>query len=741
LSTTGTSRREIAFVGALFVLSGAAALVYQVAWQRILVLHSGVGIYSVAIIVAAFMAGLGLGSHWGGVLSARVSPLRALRLFALLELGIGVFAVASPWLYYDVLYLRGAWIYASLPRAAVAHLLALVVPTTLMGMSLPFLVRAMVRDAASAGRVVGLLYGVNVVGAAAGALVTPWLLLRHLGVPGAIDVGVALNIAAGLGALALSGRVRDAPQPGTDAAAPGLGEARPFLMWIVLYAASGFCALSLELLWFRLVDVAVKSTAFTFGTVLAFYLAGLAAGSLLGVRLVARLRDPLRAFLLCQCALVAYAALVPALLVALPEATPGLGWFLSYWTERQGFRLGAEWNLTSLLRLYVGVPLLTYGPPTFLMGLSFAVLQRAVHDDPRTSGFKVGVLQAANIAGCVAGSLLSGLAGLTLLGTPGTLRVIVLFGVGFALLGIRRHGSRSVFTPAALLLGALALALPGPDRLWLRLHGLRTPPAYFAEDAAGLVALTPEPDDPKTWRMSVNGRSISTLPFGGVHSHLGAVPAVMHPDPRHIAVIGLGSGDTAWAAGLRPGTESIRVYEICGPQLALLQRLATEDPPPKLRRFLRDRRFEFRFEDGRNALERGDRLWDVIETDALLPYSAGSGNVYSREFFEGCARRLAPGGLMCTWSPTPRVHATFKAAFPHVVSLSEGLLLVGSNQPIVIDPAAWRERLLEPRTFSYLGEELFHEVWARLQTATPWAPRGAPGLDLDLFPRDEFRTP
>jgi hypothetical protein len=242
--------------------------------------------------------------------------------------------------------------------------------------------------------------------------------------------------------------------------------------------------------------------------------------------------------------------------------------------------------------------------------------------------------------------------------------------------------------------------------------------------------------------MSVNGRSISTLPFGGVHSHLGAVPAAMHPDPRRIAVIGLGSGDTAWAAGLRSGTALVRVYELCAPQLDLLRRLAESDPPPpRLRRFLRDRRYEFRFEDGRNAIERSEEHWDVIEADPLLPHSAGSGNVYSLEFFRGCARRLNRGGLMCTWTPTERVHATFREAFAHVVSISDGLLLVGSNEPIAIDPAAWRARLVAPEVFSYLGESLFHEVFARLQTAAPWSPKGRADLDLDLFPRDEFRTP
>ena len=740
MSDARASRSELLVVGALFVLSGAAALVYQVAWQRILVLHSGVGIYSVAIIVAAFMAGLGIGSHWGGVLSARVSPLRALRLFAFLELGIGAFASLSPWLYYDALYVEGGWIYTSLPRAAAAHLLALVVPTTLMGMSLPFLVRAMVRDLESAGPTIGILYGVNVVGAAIGAFLAPWLLLRHLGVVGAIYVGVALNVATGLGALALAGRVKpDAPAPDEP---PGVPLASgSFALWVVLYATSGFCALSLEVLWFRLVDVAVKSTAFTFGTVLAVYLAGLALGSLLGVRLVRALRDPLRAFLLCQCGLLAYSGLIVVLLVVLPPATPGLAWFFEYWRERQGFRLGSMWDVAAVARLYLLLPVATYGPPTFLMGLAFAVLQRAVHDDPRTSGFKVGLLQAANIGGCVTGSLLTGLFGLNSLGTPETLRALILVGVGFALLGIRHHGVLSLFAPAAAGLAALALALPDSERLWLRLHGLAQPPAFFGEDAAGVVALTPEPEPARTWRMSVNGRSISTLPFGGVHSHLGAVPAAMHPDPRRIAVIGLGSGDTAWAAGLRPGTELVRVYELCAPQLDLLQRLAESDPPPRLRRFLRDRRYEFRFEDGRNAIERSEERWDVIEADPLLPHSAGSGNVYSLEFFRGCARRLERGGLMCTWTPTARVHATFRQAFPHVVSISDGLLLVGSNEPIAIDLPAWRARLVSPEVFSYLGESLYHEVWARLQTAAPWAPKERVALDLDLFPRDEFRTP
>ncbi len=137
-------------LGIAFFLSGAAALVYQVVWQRILTLHTGIGVVSVALIVAAFMAGLGLGSHLGGVLSARVSPRRALRLFALLELGVGLFASISCRLYYDGFGSFAAGLYATTAGAAVAHLIAFLLPTTLMGMSLPFLVRATVRETASA---------------------------------------------------------------------------------------------------------------------------------------------------------------------------------------------------------------------------------------------------------------------------------------------------------------------------------------------------------------------------------------------------------------------------------------------------------------------------------------------------------------------------------------------------------------------------------------------------------------
>src|SRR5262245_32948910 len=376
-----------------FFFSGASALVYQVAWQRILALHSGVGIYSIAMIVGAFMGGLGAGSYLGGLWSTRVDPQRALRVFAFLELGIGAFGAASCFLYYDWLYLRGAGLYASAWSAGVLHFLALLLPTGLMGMSLPFLVRATVRAAEGAGRTVGTLYGVNVLGASAGALATPWLLIRYLGIRGGVLAAVAGNLVAGLGALAIARmRSHSTESPSSSPSnshgaspseSPGggavLDEAarKPFSLWLALYALSGFCALSLEMLWFRVVDVGVKSTAFTFGTVLSIYLLGSAVGSIVGARLVGRVRELLRAFLPCQCILLAWAAGALWVLAALPAHAPYFAWFYDYWGSLRTFRPDAPREAGALFRLYVLFPVLLYGLPTVLMGLSFPILQRA----------------------------------------------------------------------------------------------------------------------------------------------------------------------------------------------------------------------------------------------------------------------------------------------------------------------------------------------------------------------------
>jgi spermidine synthase len=730
-----------------FFLSGAAALVYQVVWQRILELSSGIGIYSVAMIVGAFMAGLGLGSHAGSLWSTRLRPERALWAFAAIELGVAVFGASSCALFYDGLYLRAGWLYSIPWRAGLLHFFSLLFPTLLMGMSLPFLARAMVHDTGRAARTIGILYGINVLGASFGAMATPWVLIRFVGMRGAVTAAAAANLLAGAAALTAAWRQgqrpREEPPPSVRALEGTERPAgRPLALWVGLYATSGFCALALEILWFRFLDVAVRSTAFTFGTLLSLYLLGCAVGSLAGSVLVARVKRPLWAFLAFQSVLLLWSGGAILLIARLPANTPLLATFDEAWRTTRFVRLGRNADVGRLAATYLGLPALLFGVPTVLMGLSFPVLQRAVQDDVRTSGRKVGLLQAANIAGCIAGSLLVGLLLLDWIGTAGSFRLLAGVGVLFSALGVWFYGWRSSFPPLAAALVALLLGLPGGDQLWARLHGSTREAILVDEDATGVAALTPIGD---RWEVWINGRSFSMLPFGGMHTVLGAIPAIVHPAPREVAIIGLGSGDTAWAVGCRGAvTERVTVFEISGPNLGLLERLRDRGvAPPTLASFLGDPRVRHVVADGRNSLENARDRFDVIEIDALWPSNAYSGNLYSVEFFELCARRLAPGGLMCSWCPTERVRRSFRRAFPHVIQTRGGQIMIGSNEPVQLDPEAWRRRATDAQVIAYLGPEQSLAALSDLLTAeaAPSVSAGPAALNRDLHPRDEFRTP
>jgi predicted membrane-bound spermidine synthase len=741
-------RLHLILVGLAFFLSGAAALAYQVAWQRILALHTGVGLYSIAVIVAVFMLGLGLGSRLGAGLSRRVTPGRALLLFAACELGIAGYGALSCPLLYDFLYTRQGWLYAEPLRGGLMHFATLAVPTILMGMSLPLLTRAVVERAETAGGTIAFLYGINVLGAATGALATPWVFFRHYGVRAAVWAAVAANVIAGMSALALALRRggRDRPEVEPEggprpAVAPGGAEGR-FGSWIALYALSGFCALALEMLWFRMMEVSIKSTSYTFGTLLALYLFGSGVGAIAGIFLAPRIGAPRRAFLACQCVLLVYACAAIALLAWMPTTVSGYAWLYDLWGGRRSFNLGGRMYLGALLRLYVVLPLALFGLPTLLMGLSYPILQRAVQDDPAASGWKVGVLQAANIAGCVAGSLLVGLLTLTWLGTTGTLRLLAVIGLAFAALGLREPGGRRPFLALGALLAVAAVVLPSQRRFWLRLHGTEEPASLIEEDATGVVALIP---DRQAWQVWGGGRWHSTLPFSGIHTTLGAAPAMIHPAPLEVAIIGLGSGDTAASAGSRRDVDQrITVFELYAPEHRLLSALARQPgAPAKLVRFLEDPRFSFHVADGRNAIDRGGRLYDMIEADALWPTSPYSGNLYSLEFFRMCAGRLRPGGLVTTWLPTGRVRATFFSVFPHVVETLDGKVAIGSLSPIPIDTAAWRARIFDPRNVAYLGRPRAAAVWEELKSVRPVDRDADPDrpVNRDLFPRDEFNTP
>ena len=750
-----------------FFLSGFAALIYQVAWQRMLVLPIGADVYSTTVIVGAFMAGLGCGSLAGGYLADRLTRTRCLVMFCTAEAAIGLFGAASRYLFYDWMYLALGGLALSAVAVAIVVFAALIWPTFWMGMSLPLLARAVATSVAGAPARIGVLYGLNTLGAAVGAGATTWLLFPAVGLPGSLWVAVSLNAVAALAALALAAvKPARAHAPGAvpvrhaPAATPLETPRGGFRVWAALYGLAGFQALSLEIVWFRLLGVMVKSSAFTFGTLLTVYLAGLGLGAALASVAVRRVRRPALAFLLLQAFVALYAG---TSILALTEWIDRAGALAPLWTYFAGYEpldAGAAaanfWSgggdpaaRREFLRLYVLLPAILIGPPTIAMGASFPLVQRITVRDFAHLGRRVGTVLLANIAGSTLGAILTGWFALTAVGSAGALKMVTATAAIFLALAAvtardrLRRATVPVATATAALAVVLSVLLPSGPRLWARLHGTTPPRIVVREDASGLSVLK---SDGRSAVVFVNGIGQSWIPYGNIHTVLGALPAFVHPAPRSAAVIGLGSGDTVHAVAGRRELERITCIEIIRPQLATLQEWRRRTEYAGLAALLSDPRVEQVDGDGRAFLIQSGRTFDLIEADALRPSSAYSGNLYSVGYFELVRSRLAPEGLAVSWAPTPRVLDTFVHVFPY--ALSFGDIVVGSTAPIRFDPAQVKARLAAPEVQDYYFRAGVN-IAALLAPYLDAPPRvwqgagGAPrtGLNEDLFPRDEFGVP
>ena len=574
---------HVALLFGAYALSGVSALIYQVAWQRILAIHSGVGIYSVSLIVSAFMAGLGLGSLAGAKTVQSKNATTALLLFIACEFLIGAWGLISCRLYYSWIGSQSSWLFESLWLTGVVHFASLVVPTMLMGMSLPYLSQFVARLSPDAARSIGLLYAANIFGAATGALLTPWVLIRFVGIENSVRLAAVANVLAGLIAILLwrtrstwpetSNRMETtnhAPLIRKSTIAP-IANAN-FSVWLVLYCVSGFFSLAFEVMWFRVVEVSVRATAFTFGSVLSIFLFGLGIGCLCGGWISARTQHPLRAFLLCQSLILTYSGVAIWALIRLPKSLPVYSELNRYWESALVFGLSDEWDYFRIALLYFILPIFLYGFPTLLMGISFSLLQKGVQQDPSVAGQRVGLLQASNIVGNVAGSIVSGLFLIHWMGTPVALQITLAAGVLFPVLGIVLCSDKRQYLFAGSLF-IVVLAWPSTNEFWGRVHGSKTGESHFAEDASGLMALTPAGTKANEYSVFMNGKLQGWIPFGGAHTELGVLATIVHPSPRSAAIIGLGSGDTAWAAGCRPEIEEIHVFEICAAEKKTLREL------------------------------------------------------------------------------------------------------------------------------------------------------------------------
>jgi len=705
-------RARHALFGLIFIVSGAAGLVYELIWVRQLYQFFGSTIHSVTTVVAAYMGGLGLGAYVLGRRADRQANPAA--LYGALELGIGVYGLASPWVLRGIgaAYLGlarglapGLW--AGTAIKFVFAFVVLLVPTFLMGGTLPVLTRAFARDRSDELRgQLALFYGLNTVGGVLGCLAAGYLLIEFAGLRLSLLGTGVLNLALGAAALALARMPAPAsatPAPAEEpvfTADPGAATRR-LATWLIGIVA--FASLLYEIAWTRALILVVGSSTYAFTTILACFLLGIGLGSLIAVGRGKPPRDLLMRAALVQGAVAVLASLLFPFFRALPVYVVA--------TLQVSFLSPVE--LIALHALAVAVVVI---PPALGMGFSFPLLAELASERAGATGREVGRAYFANTLGSIAGAVLTGFVLIHLIGSERTLVIGVvvnaLAATALAWWLFRNRegegGPRAVERlPVALALAALLVAVATPSwsgRLLDRgaavygrtqmdaedldryLRGYGSEQLFFKEGWNSAVSVWR--DGNQTW-LKVNGKvDASSVADMDTQVMLGLLPALAQSRPQRVFVVGFGSGATTRTLADVPGVTRIDVAEI---ERAVLH--ASHLFRDVNRDVLGDPRVHVIEDDARSALMLAETPYDVIVSEPSNPWIAGVASLFTRDYYRVVARRLAPRGVFCQWLQMYRVTAgavavvvaNLRAVFPHVeiwFSNASDLMVLASSEPI-----------------------------------------------------------
>ncbi|MET0620075.1 MAG: fused MFS/spermidine synthase [Thermoanaerobaculia bacterium] len=699
---------------AVFTFSGASGLVYEVLWTRRLTHIFGSTTLAVSTVLAAFMGGLAAGSYLLGAWADRHRD-RALRTYGLLEIAIGILALAVPTLLkaVEAVYLAVAPALERVPMAFfvvqfVLVGLVLILPCVLMGGTLPILARWLVGREEEIGARVGGLYAANTLGAAIGTGSATYFLLPRLGVREGELVAVAINLAAGLVALAMARRARTPAVPAPDSAAAGESPDASLTPTpdragrvLIATALAGFACMVDEVAWARLVSLVFGSSVYAFGLMLLQFLGGMAIGSAIYSRIR---RWPARRVLgIALCAGTGAALIGIASVPRLP-----LLYMRGFPAVRDSFWLVQLWQILET------APVLL--PLAISFGVAFPAAIAAIADVGRM-GRGVGRVTVWNTVGTVGGAFLAGFVLVPRFGLRPTLTLAAAAAGIAAILVIlpdpsprfRRFGAAA---PAAAL--AAALLLPAwPLNLLAQGAGFY---AAIYETAQGLrdaeqrsellfyedgIATTLSVDRQGAHRFyRSNGKTDASTDPGDMANQLllGHLPMLAHLDPKDVFVLGLGTGVSAAAIARYP-VRSIDIADIESGSREATKFFAQEN-----RNILADPRVTFLVADGRNALLARKKTYDVILSDPSDVWVAGVGNLFTREFYALARSRLRPGGVMVQWfhghSLPPEqmklIVATFRSVFPHASFWRPNrgdVILMGTVEPTPWDLTRLRERV------------------------------------------------
>lgn len=716
-----------------FFLSGFTSLVFEVLWERMLMHIFGSTSFALSTLLTAFMAGLALGSYIGGRFAEKLK--RPLLVYGLLEGSIGAYALAVPFLL-DLLpsvygmmfdhFIEDFYVFSLLRFVAVFAIL--VIPTTLMGATLPIVSQWVSRHQKMFQGGIGLLYGTNTFGACIGTLLAGFILLPSLGLSLTNTIFAFSNfalcalvfVAAKMGLSDLKpgefvDRAEDVEELDELEGASETSDKIPsWAIWAVfsLFALAGGISMSYQVLWTRAYVIILGSSTYSFTVILTAFLVGLASGSAAISPFLKRIKRPVFWLGLTQFGVAASATAAFFVLDRLPV------WLF----ERLRDDVGGTTEIYAYYFFLVGVVVLI---PTFLQGMSFPLVIRTAVHERTSSGKLVGTAYAFNTAGSIIGSFAAGFILMPWLGLNTAIAVIIAINlcVAASLAGIESWLNPKRNRIIAVALAALVavsgyMFAPRIDPIALtrgmfRVYWARElftpeklekddPELVFYED--GLTATTTVEKRGELVTLKANGKpEASDGADMATQVLVGLMPFVVrsgNPDleirNEEAVMVGYGSGVTA-GGSLQWPLKHLEVIEI---EAAMFE--ASKFFDHVNHRPLEDPRTKVIESDGRNYLEYTDKSYDVIVSEPSNPWIAGVSSLFTVEHFARAKRHLKPGGVFAQWvqlyelrpENVRRVFATFLEVFPHVHAFSSmpkgtDLILIGSDDPIPVPPGGY----------------------------------------------------
>jgi spermidine synthase len=691
--------------------SGVAALIYEVVWFQLLELVIGSTAVSLGMLLATFMGGLCLGSLMlPRLVSARRHPLR---VYALIELGIGVFGILVLHLVPLVGGLYTAWtgygLKGFLLRGTVAAA-CLLPPTLLMGATLPALSRQIrarqINSSENGVAWLGFFYGANIAGAVLGCLLSGFYLLRKYDVYAATYVAMAINLSMAGFARALAGIIPRQSDPEdrvgqAPAAVPGKSAARVY----IAISLSGLCALAAEAIWTRMLGLLFGASVCALAIIVAVFLVGLGIGSAIGALLCRILASPRAALGWCQWLAAC----------AIAWTAYNLGASLPYWPINPAISS----NIWFSFQLDLARAFWALLPPTLLWGASFPLALAAAASKAEDGARLMAGVYAANTFGAIVGALGACLLLVAWVGSERTEQVLIGLSIiaGLLLLlpskprwsGLGWSGLSLVGT-AVLLAGFLFFTVPPIPKLLIAYGRYAATWAgkgdivYAAEGLNSSVAVSSFPNGVLTFHVAGKIQASNVPRDMRLQRMLGHLTTLTAADPRSVLVIGCGAGITAGAVSIDPRVERETIVEI----EPLVPKAASAYFSEPNFGVLGNPKVQVRIDDGRHYLLTTQERFDGITVDPLDPWVKGAANLYTKEFLQVMKQHLNRGGVVTMYiqlfetdlEAVKSSVATFFAVFPNGTiwgnpyqGLGHDMVLLGQVEPLRIDLDQMEQRI------------------------------------------------